>query len=60
MPGKGVNCPGSGDNFTGVMDAAGDEILFSPSQWNALAIDEQGVTALNDDHVFVVIVNMRC
>jgi hypothetical protein len=42
------------------MDTASDEIFFSLPQRNALAIDDQGVAAINDDHVFVVFVNVRC
>jgi hypothetical protein len=60
MSAEGVNCSGSSDSFAAVMDAASDEVLLSSLQWNALAINDQGVTALSDDHVFVVIVNMRC
>jgi hypothetical protein len=42
MPGEGVNCSGSGGDFTAVMDASSYEILISPPQWNALAINDQG------------------
>ena len=41
MSGKGVNCPGSGDNFTAVMDAAGYpsnqprlDLGFGPAGWS--------------------------
>jgi hypothetical protein len=60
MSGEGVNCSGASNNFTAVMDTTSDEIFLSSRQWNALAIDNQGVAALSDDHVFVVVVNMRC
>src|ERR1039457_466967 len=58
--GEGVNSSGSSDNFAAVIDTAGDEILLSSPQWNALASDDQGIAALSDDHVLVVVVNMRC
>jgi len=60
MLGEGVNRSGAGYNVTAVVDTTSDEIFLSSPQRNALAIDDQGVAALNDDHVFVVVVNMRC
>jgi hypothetical protein len=53
---------GSGlrQNFPAVPYAAGDEVLLSSRQWNPLSVNDQGVAALNHDHVFIVIVDVRC
>jgi hypothetical protein len=55
---KCVDCSGSSQNFTLVRHATRDEIFFSGPDRNPLTIDDQGVTALHNDHVFVVIVGV--
>jgi len=48
----------AGDGLTPVPGALRDETLLSGSNWNALAIDNQHITALQNDKVFVVVMNM--
>ena len=55
---EGVSCPGSSADFAGVQYAARYEVLFSRLHWNPLRLDDQGVAALHDQHIFVVIVDM--
>ena len=55
---EGVSCPGSSADFAGVQYAARYEVLFSRVHWNPLRLDDQGVAALHDQHIFVVIVDM--
>ena len=52
---EGMNCSGTGDGRTPVPGPFRNEILFSGSDWNALAIDNQCITALQNDEVFVVL-----
>ncbi len=59
MAAKCVDRSGPGKNFAAVLDAAWNEIFFSGLHRNPLPIDDQGIAALHNDHVFVVIVDMR-
>ena len=58
MAAEGVDGSGSGYAFAAVRDAARDEILFACAYGNFLAVDDQRVTALHDQHVFVVVVDV--
>ena len=55
---KCMDCSGSSQNFTPMRHATRDEIFFSGPHRNSLALDDQGITTLHNDHVFVVIVGM--
>src|SRR5437016_4226673 len=37
-----------------------DQVLLSGFEWNPLPLDDQGIAALNNDHIFVVVVRVRC
>lgn len=58
MAAEGVDRPGSGNDLAAVQDAARYEVFFSGFQWNPFRVDDQGITALRDKHVFVVVVGM--
>src|SRR5262245_30193179 len=49
---------GSGSNLAAVRCSLGDEVLVASVQCNALAIDNQRVTSLHNDHVLVVIMDV--
>ena len=53
-----VDCSGPSQNFATVRHAARDEVFLPGLHWNPLSIDDQGITALHNDHVFVVVVGM--
>ena len=55
---EGVYSARSGHNFAAMHHSARYDVLVAAMQGNACPIDQQGVAALNDDHVFVVIVSM--
>jgi hypothetical protein len=59
---KCMDRSGPGENFTTVRNAVRNEVFFAGPYWNSLAIDDQGIAALHNDHVFVVIVSVchRC
>src|SRR5207249_35209 len=56
---KCVDGSGLGQNFATVQYAPWDEVLLSGLQWNPLPVDDQGIAALNNDHVFVVIMHVH-
>jgi hypothetical protein len=56
---EGVNGASTGCGFASMQHTLGDEIFLSGFYWNVLAIDDQVVAALNDQHVFVEVVDMR-
>ena len=59
---KCMDRSGPGENFTTVRNAVRNEVFFAGPYWNSLAIDDQGIAALHNDYVFVVIVSVcrRC
>src|ERR1035441_2928766 len=59
MAAKCVDRSGSSQNFATVLDAARNEVFFPGPDRYSLAIHDQGIAALHDDHVFVVIVGVR-
>ena len=56
---KGMDGSGTGDGLAPMPGPLRNEILFSGSHWNALAIDNQSIAALYDDKVFVLVMHMR-
>lgn len=50
---------GLSQNFAAMQYATRDEVLLSSAQWNPFPINDQGIAALDHDHVFVVIVDVR-
>ena len=40
--------------------AAWNEVFVSRIYWNSLAVDDEGIAPLNNDHVFVVFMDMGC
>ena len=55
---KCVDSSGPGNHFATVRYAARDEVFLAGPHWNPLPIDDQGIAALDNDHVFVVIVGV--
>jgi hypothetical protein len=55
---EGVNRPRSGDYFTTVPYTPCNEILLARPYWNPLALDEERVAALHNQHVFVILMHM--
>jgi hypothetical protein len=49
---------GPSQNFATVWDAARDEIFLPGVHWDPLSIDDQGLAALHNNHVFIVIVSV--
>jgi hypothetical protein len=58
MAAKCVDRSGPSQNFTTVLDTARNEVFFPGPHMDSLAIDNQGIAALHDHHVFVVIVGV--
>src|ERR1035438_324461 len=58
MAAKCVDRSGSSHNFATVLDATRNEVFFPSPHRNSLAIDDQGIAALHDDHVFIVTVGV--
>ena len=54
---ESVNGSGSGTNFAAMSYAARNKILAAGVYGNFLAINDQGVTALHHQHVFVIVVD---
>jgi hypothetical protein len=54
-----VDGAGAGEGFAAVPLAFGDEVLFASVNGNTPPIDDEGVAALDDEHVFVEVVNVR-
>ncbi len=57
---EGVNGPGASDRFTAMPESLWYEIFLSGFDGDAFVINDEGVAALYHDHVFVVIMHMRC
>ena len=55
---EGVNRSCAGDNLAAVVETLGDEILLSGRDGYAPVTEDQDVAALDDQHVFVVVVRM--
>jgi hypothetical protein len=43
-----------------VPNSARNQIFLSDFYWNPLSIDDHGIAALHDEHVFVEVVRMSC
>jgi hypothetical protein len=59
MAAECVDGPRSSRDFTAVHHAARDYEFFARIHRNAFPINDQGVTSLDNDHVFVEIVDVR-
>jgi len=59
MSAKSVDRSGAGQRLTAVGRAARNEILLPGIYGYPLSIDDQGITPLDDDHVFIEIVGVR-
>src|SRR6266498_5464332 len=57
---KCVDGSGLSQNFATMQYAPRDEVLLSGLQRNPLPVNDQGIAALDHDHVFVVVVGVRC
>jgi hypothetical protein len=62
VPAECVDCPSSRQNFTAVHHTPRDEVFLSGPHRNSLPADNQRIAALQNSHVFVVIMGMgrRC
>jgi hypothetical protein len=58
MAAKCVDCSGPGNNFTAMPHAAWNRILLTGPDRNPLPIDDQGIAAPHNQHVFVISVDM--
>lgn len=56
---KSVDCSSSGEDLAAVRDTARDQEFIATMQRDAISVDEQRVTALDDNHVFIVRVHVR-
>src|SRR5262245_49664944 len=54
-----MNGPGASDDLATMPCSARDEVFFSGFNGNASVTKYQGITALNDHHVLVVVVHVR-
>jgi hypothetical protein len=53
-----MNGSGTSVRFTSVRESLRDEILVASSNRDALAINNQGIAALHDNHVFVEVMHV--
>ena len=62
MPAKCMDCSGPSKNFTAVPNSAWNQNFLSGLHRHPLIVDDQGVAAFDDDHIFVLGVDMsrRC
>ncbi len=56
---KSVNGSASRDNLAAMFYTACNEILISAVQGDALPVDDKRIAAFEDNHIFVVVVNVR-
>lgn len=56
---KGMNGPGSGNDFPAMAHSSGDEVFVARTQRNAFIIKDKSVGAVNDDHIFVEVMHVR-
>lgn len=59
MATEGVDGSGSSQNLTTVRNAAGNEIFFAGVDRDTILIDPQGVTAFDNQHVFIEFMGVR-
>ena len=57
---KCVDGSSSSKNFSTMRHSTSDEIFLARSHWYAFPIDDQCVASLHNNHVFVVIMGVRC
>src|ERR1019366_9649208 len=55
---KRVDGSGGSQNFAAMRHAARDNVFLPTLYWNALSADDQGITPLHNQHVFVVVVGV--
>jgi hypothetical protein len=58
MRSKRMNRPRSCDNFSSMGDSSPNYIFLSGREWNAPTIQDQRITTLHHDHVFVIVVRV--
>src|SRR5437016_4037273 len=58
MTAESMDGSGPGNNFSGVRCATWNEVLLSSADRNPLSTNDQGVTTLHNQHVFVVFMNV--
>src|SRR5712691_4497314 len=56
---EGVNGASASHWFTTVPEPFRDEIFLASFSWNALPFNDEGIAALDDYHVFIVVMHMR-
>jgi hypothetical protein len=54
-----MNGTSASEWFTPVPESFRDEIFLARFYWNALPVNDEGIAALDDYHVFVVVMHMR-
>ena len=59
MAAKRVDGPGSGQDFAAMEHAPRNQVLLSGWHGDTLSLNDQRVAALDDDHILVVVVDMR-
>jgi hypothetical protein len=58
MTTKGMDSPGASHDFAAVRHTPRYDVFAPCLQWNSPSINDQRITALGNDHVFVVVVRM--
>lgn len=58
MAAERVNCPCSGENFSGVGNPPRDEVFLASTYRNSFPIDNQSVAALHNEQVLVKFVDV--
>src|SRR5215470_18943354 len=56
---EGMDRPGASHRFTAMPDPLRDEVLLTSSDGDPFAINDQRITALHNDKVFIVVMDMR-
>src|ERR1700675_1275891 len=58
-PSESMDRSGASHNFTAMREPFRNEVFFSRSDGYASAVNDQGITTLDHDHVFVVFMQVR-
>ena len=58
MPAESMDRPGPGCHFSRVRSATSNQVFLSGAHRNSISINNERVTALHDDHIFIEFVNV--
>ena len=56
---EGMNVPSSSHRFTAMPNSLGDEVLCSSVDWKVLPVNDQGVAAMHDHEILIIVMHMR-